>query len=148
MGTNTRSTQMGPARRSRSPWLATDDESGTEPEDVYSQGDRPDPLKARWEQAVGGAVCGIRHLTPSHVILTKEAQCCEERMGGYSIPCQYSEFDTLHIMLAQMLFSPALRAAEQKNDVNQKYTVLLLETPGIWNLNQTDHVWTLCGGRE
>ena len=48
-GTNTRSTQMGPTLRSRLPWLPTDDESGTEPEDPYSQGDRPDPLKADWE---------------------------------------------------------------------------------------------------
>ncbi len=37
-GTNTRSTQMGPALRSGLPWLPTDDESGTEPENPYSQG--------------------------------------------------------------------------------------------------------------
>ncbi len=28
------------------PWLAAADESGMEPENLYSQGDRPDPLKA------------------------------------------------------------------------------------------------------
>ncbi len=49
IGTNTRSTQMGPTLRSGLPWLPTDDESGSEPEDPYSQGDRPDPLKTDWE---------------------------------------------------------------------------------------------------
>ena len=48
-GTNTRSTQMGPTLRSVLPWLPMDDESGTEPEDPYSHGDQPDPLKADWE---------------------------------------------------------------------------------------------------
>ncbi len=59
-GTNTRSTQMGPTLRSGLPWLPTDDESGTEPEDPYSQGDRPDPLKTDWERTGGGAVGGNR----------------------------------------------------------------------------------------
>ncbi len=58
-GTSTRSTQVGPTSQSRLPWLATDDESGMEPEDLYSQGDRPDPLKTGWERTVGGAVGGI-----------------------------------------------------------------------------------------
>ncbi len=49
VGTNTRSTQMGSTLRSGLPWLPTGDESGTEPEDPYSQGDRPDPMKADWE---------------------------------------------------------------------------------------------------
>ena len=59
-GTNTRSTQMGPTLRPGLPWLPTDDESGTEPKDPYSQGDRPDPMKADWERTVGGAVGGNR----------------------------------------------------------------------------------------
>ena len=58
--TATRSTQMGTAVRSGLPWLFTDEESGTEPEDLYSQGDRPDPLKTNWERTVGGAVGGNR----------------------------------------------------------------------------------------
>ncbi len=49
-GTNTRSTQMGPTLRLGLPWLPTDNESGTEPEDLYSQGDRPDPLKTNEQQ--------------------------------------------------------------------------------------------------
>ena len=53
---------MGPAHWSKLPWLATDDKSGTEHEDVYCQGDRPDPLKAELEPAVGGAVGGTRYL--------------------------------------------------------------------------------------
>ncbi len=48
-GTNTRSTQMGFTLRSGLTWLPTDDESGTEPEDLYSQGDRPDPMKVGWK---------------------------------------------------------------------------------------------------
>ena len=51
-GTTTRSTQMGSTLRSGLPWLPTDDESGTEPEDPYSQGDQPDPWKT--VGAVGG----------------------------------------------------------------------------------------------
>ncbi len=58
-GTGTRSTQMGPKSRSGLPWLDTDDESGMEPEDLYSQGDQPDPMKTGWERTVGGAVGGI-----------------------------------------------------------------------------------------
>ncbi len=55
-GTSTRSTWMGPTLRSGLPWIATDDESATEPEDPYSQGNRPDFLKAECERTVGGAV--------------------------------------------------------------------------------------------
>ncbi len=58
--TTNRATQMGSTVRSRLPWLPTDDESGTETEDLYSQGDRPDPLKTDWERTVGGAVGGNR----------------------------------------------------------------------------------------
>ncbi len=47
--TTTRTTQMEPTVQSRLPWLPTDDESGTELEDLYSQGDRPGPLKTDWE---------------------------------------------------------------------------------------------------
>ncbi len=50
--TTTRSTQMGSTVRSGLPWLPTDDESGTEPEDPYSQSNRPDPWKADWEWTV------------------------------------------------------------------------------------------------
>ncbi len=79
-GTNTQSTQMGPTLRSGLPWLPTDDESGTEPEDPYSQGDRPDPLKVDWERTVGGAVGGNRRLAPPRVLLVEDAECREERI--------------------------------------------------------------------
>ena len=38
----TKATQVDPATRSRLPWLQTDKETETEPEDLYSQGDRGD----------------------------------------------------------------------------------------------------------
>ena len=75
--TNTRSTQMGSTLRSGLHWLPTDDESGSEPEDPYSHGDRPDPLKADWELTVGGAVRGNRRLVPPRVILVEDAECCD-----------------------------------------------------------------------
>ncbi len=82
---------MGAGPRSKLPWLATKDESGMEPEDVYSQGDQPDPLEAGWEQAVGGAVGGVRYFVPPQAALAEETDCCEERMTDYSRPCEYSE---------------------------------------------------------
>ena len=57
-------TQADPAARSRLPWLPTDEETETEPEDMYSQGDWLDPHKDLWEKAVGGAVSGKRHIIP------------------------------------------------------------------------------------
>ncbi len=79
-GMNTRSTQMGPTLRPGLPWLPTDDESGTEPKDPYSQGDRPDPMKADWERTVGGAVGGNRRLAPPRVLLVEDAECREGRI--------------------------------------------------------------------
>ncbi len=35
----TKANQVDPAKRSRVPWLPTDEETETEPEDLYSQGD-------------------------------------------------------------------------------------------------------------
>ncbi len=90
-GTNTRSTHMGPGPRSKLPWLATDHESGMEPENVYSQGDQPDPLEAGWERAVGGAVGGVRYFVPPHAALAEETDCRKERMTDYSRPREYSE---------------------------------------------------------
>ena len=52
----TKVTQIDPAVQSRVLWLPTDEETETEPEDLYSQGDRVDSCKDRWERAVGGAV--------------------------------------------------------------------------------------------
>ncbi len=80
MRTNTKATQMGTILRSGLPWLPTDDEYGTEPEDAYSHGDRPDPLKADWERTVGGAVGGNRRLVPPHVILVEDAECCDGKI--------------------------------------------------------------------
>ncbi len=71
---------MRPTARSGLPWLPTDDESGTEPEDPYSQGDRPDPWKADWERTVGGAVGGNRHVAPPCVSLVEDAGCREGRI--------------------------------------------------------------------
>ncbi len=45
----TKATQVDPAARSRVPWLSTDEETETEPEDLYSQRDRVDSCKDGWE---------------------------------------------------------------------------------------------------
>ncbi len=74
--TTTQSTQMGSTARSGLPWLPTDDESGTEPEDPYSQRDQPDPWKADWERTVGGN----RRLAPPRVLLVEDAECREGRI--------------------------------------------------------------------
>ncbi len=60
--------------------MPTDDESGTEPEDPYSHGDRPDPLKTDWERTVGGAAGGNRQLAPPRVFLVEDAECREGRI--------------------------------------------------------------------
>ncbi len=60
----TKVTQVDPAKRSRVPWLPTDEETETEPEDSYSQGGRVDSRNDRWERAVGGAVTGTRSCYP------------------------------------------------------------------------------------
>ncbi len=79
-GTNTRSTQMGSTLRPGLPCLLTDDESGMEPEDPFSQGDRPDPLKTGWERTVGGAVGGSRRLVPPRIVLVEDVECCDGRI--------------------------------------------------------------------
>ncbi len=61
-GSSVKATQADTAMQSRLLWLATGAESETEPGDLYSQGDQPDPHKDRWELAVGGAVSGIQYL--------------------------------------------------------------------------------------
>ncbi len=48
------------------PWLALDDYSETEPEDLYSRGDRADPQKSSCERTVGDTVNGVRHLAHPH----------------------------------------------------------------------------------
>ncbi len=60
--------------------MPADDESGTDPEDPYSQEDRPDPLKTDWERTVGGAVGGNRRLAPPRVLLVEDAECREGRI--------------------------------------------------------------------
>ncbi len=60
----TKATQTEPATRSRLPWLPTDEETESKPEDLNSQGDRMDSHKYQWEKAVGGAVSGTRCLVP------------------------------------------------------------------------------------
>ncbi len=57
-------TQADPAIRSGLPWLPNNEETETEPEYLYSQGDRLDSHMDRWEKAVGGTVSGTRHLIP------------------------------------------------------------------------------------
>ncbi len=67
MGSCAKANQADPTTRSRLPWLPTDDEPETEPEDMYSQEDRLDqldPHKDQWERAVGGAVTGITQMPP------------------------------------------------------------------------------------
>ncbi len=67
---------MGSAVRSGLPWLPTDEESGPEPEYLYSQGDRPDPLKTDWERTVGGN----RRSVPPRVLLVEDAEGHEGRI--------------------------------------------------------------------
>ena len=74
--TATRSTQMGSAVQSGLLWLPRDDESGTEPEDLYSPEHRPNPLKTDWERTVGGN----RRSVPPRVLLVEEAGCREGRI--------------------------------------------------------------------
>ncbi len=62
--------------------MPTDDESGTEPEDPYSQGDRPDTLKTDWERTLGGAVGGNRRLVPPRVILVEGAECSDSVLSS------------------------------------------------------------------
>ncbi len=69
VGSCAKATQADPAAHSRLPWLPTDEETETKPEDLYSQGDRMDPHKDRWEKAVGGAVSGTQHLIPPRGLL-------------------------------------------------------------------------------
>ena len=65
----TKATQVDPTARSRMPWLPTDEETVTEPEDLYSLGDQVDSRKDRWERAVGGAASGTWHLVPPRGLL-------------------------------------------------------------------------------
>ena len=71
----TKATQPDPAKGSRVQWLPTDEETETEPEDLYSQGDRVDSRKDRWERAVGGAVSGTRRLIPLRGPLGRDPDC-------------------------------------------------------------------------
>ena len=87
----TKATQADLAARSRVPWLPTDEETETEPEDLYSQGDRADSHKDRWERAVGGAVSGTQRLVPPRGPLGRDPDCCEEEMNDRSQQSRYGE---------------------------------------------------------
>ena len=87
----TKATQADPAARSRLPWLPTDEETETEPEDLYSQGDRVDSRKDRWERAVGAAVSGTRRLVLLRGPLGRDLDCCEEEMNDRSQQSRYGE---------------------------------------------------------
>ncbi len=86
-----KATQVDSATRSRLPWLPTDEETETEPEDLYSQGDRVDLRKDRWERAVGGAVSGTRRLVPPRGPLGRNLDCYEEEMNDRSQQSRYGE---------------------------------------------------------
>ena len=58
---------------------------------MYSQGDRLDPRKERWEKAVGGAVSGTQHIIPPRGSLAREPDYREEGMNGRSRESQYEE---------------------------------------------------------
>ncbi len=87
----TKATQVDPATRVRVPWLPTDEETDTEPEDLYSQGDQVDSRKDRWERAVGGAVSGTRHLIPPRGSLGRDPDYCEEEVIDRSQQSRYGE---------------------------------------------------------
>ncbi len=86
-----KATQVDPAKRSRVPWLPTDEETETEPEDLYSQGDRVDSRKDRWERGVGGAASGIRRLLPPRGPLGRDPDCREEETQERSQQSRYGE---------------------------------------------------------
>ncbi len=126
--TTTRSTQMGSTLRSGLPWLPTDDESGTEPEDPYSQGDRPDPLKTDWERTVGGGVGGNRRLAPPCVLLVKEADYREGRIlttPAYEPVMSQDCTESVHLLLTpvQVPQHMELREAAQQITVSLKLMV-------------------------
>ncbi len=90
-GRCSKATQVDPAKRVRVPWLPTDEETETEPEDLYSQGDRVDSRKDRWERAVGGAASGIRRLLLPRGPLSRDPECCEEETNDRSQQSCYGE---------------------------------------------------------
>ncbi len=90
-GSCTMATQANPTTRLKVPWLPTDEETETEPEDLYSQGDRLDPNKDRWEKTMGGAVGGTRHLIPPRGHLLRDPDCREEETNNRSQQSQYGE---------------------------------------------------------
>ncbi len=51
---------------------------------TYSQGDRVDSRKDRWERAVGGVASRIRRLLPPRGPLVRDPDCCEEEMNERS----------------------------------------------------------------
>ncbi len=91
VGVCAKATQANPATRSRLPWLPTDEETETEPEDMYSQGDRLDPHKDQWHKVVGGAVSGTRWLISPRGSLVQELDCCEEGANDHSRQYQHAE---------------------------------------------------------
>ncbi len=80
-----------PLNDPRVPWLPTDEETESEPEDLYSQGDRVDSRKDRWERAVGGTASGIRRLLPPRGPLGRDPDCCEEETNDRSQQSRYRE---------------------------------------------------------
>ncbi len=89
VGSCAKATQADPATRSGLPWLPTDGETETEPKDMYSQGDRLDPHKDRWEKAVGGAVSGTPQIILPWGPLVREPDCCDEGAVDRSRKYQY-----------------------------------------------------------
>ncbi len=92
-----KATQVDPAKRSRVPWLPTDEETETEPEDLYSHGNRIDSRKDRWELAAGGATSGIRRLLSPRGLLSRDPECYEEEMNDRSQQSRYGESRPLRL---------------------------------------------------
>ena len=87
----TKATQVDRAKRLRVPWLPTDEETVNYPEDLYSQGDRVDSRKDRWERAVAGAVSRNRSLLPPRGLLGQDIECYDEEMNDRSQQSRYGE---------------------------------------------------------
>ncbi len=87
----TKATQPDPAKGSRVQWLPTDEETETEPEDLYSQGDRIDSRKDRLEGVVGRPVSGTRSLLPPRGPLSRDIECCDEETNDRSQQSRYGK---------------------------------------------------------
>ncbi len=139
----TKVTQADPVMRLRLPWLSTDEETETKPEDFYSQGDRVDSCKDRWEKAVGGIVSETRRLIPPQGPLVRDPDCCEEEPNDRSRQSWYGESRPFRLgqpagHAGGSLQSPVLCMEGRMSVVIQRMIAMVPETLGICNHRRAD----------